>query len=139
MSRPQGYVFPEQAAMYRENPSGITWRVKKILAMALGQPAEVTDDPKARPETTPAEVRHRGDKYLAKLPEGKCERGGWGIRREQGKRVSLSERNGDGDGLSNCAGPAGWSERGCAVEGATGVIAGGAREWQSAGECAGLS
>ena len=28
------YVFPEQAAMYKENPDGITWRVRKVLAAA---------------------------------------------------------------------------------------------------------
>ncbi len=29
-----GYVFPEQAAMYRHNPDGITWRVRKVFAAA---------------------------------------------------------------------------------------------------------
>jgi len=28
------YVFPEQALMYQENPDGITWRVRKVLAAA---------------------------------------------------------------------------------------------------------
>ncbi len=28
------FVFPEQARMYQENPDGITWRVKKMLAAA---------------------------------------------------------------------------------------------------------
>jgi integrase len=28
------YVFPEQASMYQENPDGITWRVRKVLAAA---------------------------------------------------------------------------------------------------------
>lgn len=28
------YVFPEQAKMYAENPDGITWRVRKVLATA---------------------------------------------------------------------------------------------------------
>lgn len=28
------YVFPEQAEMYRTNPDGITWRVRKVLADA---------------------------------------------------------------------------------------------------------
>ena len=28
------YVFPDQAAMYQENPDGITWRVQKVLAAA---------------------------------------------------------------------------------------------------------
>jgi hypothetical protein len=30
----KGYVFPEQAAMYLENPDGITWRVRKVFAAA---------------------------------------------------------------------------------------------------------
>jgi len=30
----EAYVFPEQAKMYTENPDGITWRVRKILATA---------------------------------------------------------------------------------------------------------
>jgi integrase len=30
----EGFVFPEQALMYQENPDGITWRVKKVLAAA---------------------------------------------------------------------------------------------------------
>ena len=29
-----GYVFPDQAAMYRANPDGITWRVRKVFAAA---------------------------------------------------------------------------------------------------------
>jgi integrase len=29
-----GYVFPKQAAMYSENPDGITWRVRKVFAAA---------------------------------------------------------------------------------------------------------
>jgi integrase len=29
-----GFVFPKQAAMYTENPDGITWRVRKVLALA---------------------------------------------------------------------------------------------------------
>ncbi len=28
------YVFPKQAAMYRENPDGITWRVRRVLKAA---------------------------------------------------------------------------------------------------------
>ena len=30
----EAHVFPEQAKMYAENPDGITWRVRKILAAA---------------------------------------------------------------------------------------------------------
>ena len=29
-----GYAFPEAAAMYEENPDGITWRVRKVFAAA---------------------------------------------------------------------------------------------------------
>ncbi|MGZ4974570.1 MAG: tyrosine-type recombinase/integrase, partial [Limisphaerales bacterium] len=29
-----GFVFPKQAAMYTDNPDGITWRVRKVLALA---------------------------------------------------------------------------------------------------------
>ena len=62
------YVFPEQAAMYQENPDGITWRVRKVLAatgfrddeasemeakgenreeqksVALGSPSDINDE-----------------------------------------------------------------------------------------------
>lgn len=31
----KGYCFPEAAQMYRNNPDGITWRVKQVLAKAL--------------------------------------------------------------------------------------------------------
>jgi integrase len=30
----ESFVFPEQALMYQENPDGITWRVRKVLAAA---------------------------------------------------------------------------------------------------------
>ena len=30
----KGYVFPEQARMYLDNPDGITWRVRKVFAAA---------------------------------------------------------------------------------------------------------
>ena len=38
------YVFPEQAAMYRENPDGITWRVRKVLAAAGFRDDEATGE-----------------------------------------------------------------------------------------------
>ena len=67
-----GYVFPEQARMYLENPDGITWRVKKVLAVGLGESA--TDGSSkgadALPEVSDTEARARGEKYIAKLPEG---------------------------------------------------------------------
>ncbi len=33
-ARGKGYVFPEQARMYLDNPDGITWRVRKVYAAA---------------------------------------------------------------------------------------------------------
>jgi len=65
-----GYVFPEQAKMYLENADGITWRVKKILAVGLGEPVEAGDDSKALPEVSTDEARERGEKYIAALPDG---------------------------------------------------------------------
>jgi integrase len=66
-SKGKDYVFPEQAAMYRENPDGITWRVKKILAVALSEePAEVKDE-NALPEVSDDEARQRGLAYIATI------------------------------------------------------------------------
>jgi integrase len=67
-----GYVFPEQAKMYLENADGITWRVKKILAVGLGE--SMPDGPLQAeiesPVVSDAEARERGEKYIAALPEG---------------------------------------------------------------------
>ena len=68
--RDEGYVFPEQARMYIENPDGITWRVKKILAVALGEAVDDSDGTKALPETSNEEARKRGEAFIAKLPKG---------------------------------------------------------------------
>jgi hypothetical protein len=65
-----GYVFPEQARMYLENPDGITWRVKKVLAVGLGEAVANGDDSKALPEVSTDEARKRGEAFIAKLPEG---------------------------------------------------------------------
>jgi hypothetical protein len=65
-----GYVFPEQAKMYLENPDGITWRVKKILAVGLGEPVVEADEKKALPELSTDETRKRGETYIATLPDG---------------------------------------------------------------------
>jgi integrase len=68
-----GYVFPEQARMYLENPDGITWRVKKILAVGLGQEnAEcgMRNAETVLPEISTDEARKRGEDFIAKLPEG---------------------------------------------------------------------
>ena len=61
------YCFPDAAAMYRENPDGITWRVKKVLTRAF-----MEDDEDAFPELSARQTRERGRAYLAGLPE--CEK-----------------------------------------------------------------
>mgnify|MGYP000848875736 CR=1 FL=1 len=53
--------------MYLENPDGITWRVKKVLAVALGEGQEGETGESALPEVSEAEARQRGLEYLAKL------------------------------------------------------------------------
>jgi integrase len=65
-----GYVFPEAARMYLENPDGITWRVKKILAAGLGEAVVNGDDTKTLLEVSDAETRKRGEGFIAKLPNG---------------------------------------------------------------------
>ena len=59
------YCFPKQAEMYANNPDGITWRVKQVLAKALRR----AHDPKALPEVSPEEIRCRGLEYLDGLEE----------------------------------------------------------------------
>lgn len=66
----EDYVFPEQAQMYLENPDGITWRVKKILAVGLGDAVADGDETKALTEVSATEARKRGEEFIAKLPEG---------------------------------------------------------------------
>jgi hypothetical protein len=53
--------------MYRENADGITWRVKKILAMALGGAQKISDE---LPKLSDEEVKQRGEAYIADLPDG---------------------------------------------------------------------
>jgi len=70
----EGYLFPDQAKMYLENPDGITWRVKKILAVAL-EGEESEENGKQKVETELEEVsddtaRKRGEEYIAKLDAG---------------------------------------------------------------------
>jgi len=65
-----GYVFPKQAKMYLENPDGITWRVKKILAAGLGEAVDDGDGTKTLPEISNEETRKRGEAFIGTLPEG---------------------------------------------------------------------
>ena len=48
---------------------GSTWRVKKMLAVALSEGEFTADGEDPLPEVSTEEVRRRGHKYLAKLPE----------------------------------------------------------------------
>jgi integrase len=59
------YCFPEAAEMYRNNPDGITWRVKQILARALAQTA--IDEGRLLPAVSPDETRSRGLVYIDSL------------------------------------------------------------------------
>ena len=60
--RGEAYVFPDKARMYLDNPDGITWRVKKILAVALGEAPDGEDekDEDRLPEVPAEEARQRG-------------------------------------------------------------------------------
>jgi integrase len=69
-SKMDGYVFPEAARMYLDNPDGITWRVKKVLAAGLGEAVVDGDDTKALLKVSDAETRKRGEGFIAKLPDG---------------------------------------------------------------------
>ena len=61
------YVFPEAVRMLEENPDGLTWRFKKIVAIALNKPADRT----LPPYCAPSEVAAEGiDAIMANLPEG---------------------------------------------------------------------
>jgi integrase len=51
----KGYVWPAAARMLRENPDGLTWRFKKIVARAFGEVK-----PLALPALSPAEVETKG-------------------------------------------------------------------------------
>jgi hypothetical protein len=58
-----GYCFPAAAEMYRNNPDGITWRVKQVLAKAL----DTAPQSHALPVETAETVRARGVTYLDRL------------------------------------------------------------------------
>jgi integrase len=62
---PEGLVFPEQAAMYKKTPDGITWRVKKVITEAFKLKAVAAGD--IFREASPEEVREKAYEYLASL------------------------------------------------------------------------
>lgn len=62
---PEGFVFPEQAAMYQKTPDGITWRVKKVITEAFKLKAVAAGD--IFPEANPEEVCRKAHAYLDSL------------------------------------------------------------------------
>lgn len=58
------YVFPGQAAMYQENPDGITWRVKKVLVEAFSEDSDVEEKLLQAPAE---EVREKAHAYIESL------------------------------------------------------------------------
>ena len=67
-SKARGLVFPEAAAMLRDNSDGLTWRFKKIVAHALdGNTPEPLPEP-----IPPAKIRTEGMNAIREnVPEGK--------------------------------------------------------------------
>lgn len=58
------YVFPKQYQMYRRNPSGITWRVKKVLAEAFRRDESGEGQ---LPQLSSKETQRKGHAYLDTL------------------------------------------------------------------------
>jgi len=59
--------FPAAAEMYRNNPDGITWRVKQVIARALE--GMVAGDRPLLPDTSPEQIRAKGLAYFDGLGE----------------------------------------------------------------------
>ncbi|MCZ7636724.1 MAG: hypothetical protein M5U12_12240 [Verrucomicrobia bacterium] len=59
----KGFCFPAAAQMYQNNPDGITWRVKQVLAKAL----ETAPESHALPVETADTVRAKGFAYIDRL------------------------------------------------------------------------
>jgi integrase len=61
------FCFPDAARMYQNNPDGITWRVKQVLARALD--SKTAADSPALPPTaiSPEDVRAQVEAYLKRL------------------------------------------------------------------------
>ncbi len=67
---PEGFAFPEQAAMYQKTPDGITWRVKKVIAHAFMMKSVKAGD--ILPDGEPDEVRRLAGMYLDGLGSTPC-------------------------------------------------------------------
>ena len=63
----KAYVFPEAVRMLADNPDGLTWRFKKIVAKALDKPS----DPTLPQHFAAGDVKKEGhDAIIEKLPAG---------------------------------------------------------------------
>ncbi|HNQ90197.1 MAG TPA: hypothetical protein PKM73_16395 [Verrucomicrobiota bacterium] len=62
-TRGKGFCFPKAAQMYQNNPDGITWRVKQVLAKAF----ETAPESSALPVETAETVRAKGFAYIDRL------------------------------------------------------------------------
>jgi integrase len=63
------FCFPKAAEMYRNNPDGITWRVKQVLTAAFRRRA--IEEGTALPVLPEDELRKRAAAYMDGLPESK--------------------------------------------------------------------
>ncbi|MEI7732813.1 MAG: integrase [Verrucomicrobiota bacterium] len=63
-----GYVFPEQARMYLDNPDGITWRVRKVFA-AAGFRDEEAENEKSEAGSQEPEAKNGKEKEADKGAE----------------------------------------------------------------------
>ena len=64
------FCFPEAAQMYRNNPDGITWRVKQVIARAL-ESMDATARKSLPPASPQTDVRSAVDAYLVCLGNSK--------------------------------------------------------------------
>lgn len=78
------YVFPEQAAMYLENPDGITWRVQQVLVVAGFRDGETDEsEPAANGVAKNTDARSVA---LVKIKELSVYRGEIHVDRKEGLR-----------------------------------------------------
>jgi hypothetical protein len=61
------FCFPDAARMYQNNPDGITWRVKQVLARALDSKTPAGSPALPPVTTSPEDVRDRVETYLTRL------------------------------------------------------------------------
>jgi integrase len=70
---PEAYVFPEAAHMIEQNPDGLTWRFKVLVAQSFSQPQapEHNDKCPPPPQASAEQLRAEGLAAIDRMPEGK--------------------------------------------------------------------